>query len=141
MHVASKVLAAGATFRLEPPKSTMIKLKVPVIAVVAVRTGCGKSAVSLQICEELRKRGINCVAVREPMPYGDLEKQVCMRMATYEDLANCTIEEREEYEQYVGRGLVIYSGVDYNVIGQAIAKDPSVDAVLFDGGNNEVRKQ
>jgi predicted GTPase len=140
MHVASMVLAAGSTFKLLPPKATMINAKVPVIAVTAVRTGVGKSAVSLRVMSELKERGIKAVAVREPMPYGDLLEQRCMKFETAADLQKhgCTVEEREEYEQYVENGMTIFSGVHYETIADTIAADSSVQAIVFDGGNNEI---
>jgi len=138
MHKASIALAAGANFELVSPMNTMIKSTKPIISVCAVRTGCGKSQTSRKVVQLLKNMGYRVVAVREPMPYGDLEKQVCMRFATHEDLDKheCTIEEREEYEQYVDRGFVIYSGVDYEVILREAEKE--ADVIVWDGGNNEV---
>ncbi|MFC2174569.1 cyclic 2,3-diphosphoglycerate synthase [archaeon] len=138
MHKASRALSAGADFRLIGPSTTMIKASKPVIAVTAVRTGCGKSQTSRKVVELLKKRGYKVVAIREPMPYGDLVEQTVMRFATYEDLDkyNCTIEEREEYEPYIERGLVIYSGVDYEQILEHAEEE--ADVIVFDGGNNEV---
>lgn len=139
MRLASQCLAAGAEFRLLPPARTMIRSRLPVIAVTAVRTGCGKSQMSLRVMLELQRRGIRAVAVREPMPYGDLVAQRCMKFQSEADLKRfkCTIEEREEYEQYVDRGLTIYSGVDYETIAEAIEQSDA-QCIVFDGGNNEV---
>ncbi|MHC1590756.1 MAG: GTPase, partial [Candidatus Helarchaeales archaeon] len=112
MHRASRALAAGANFTLISWSNTMIKSKKPVIAICAVRTGCGKSQVSRTVYRYLKSKGYKVVAIREPMPYGDLVKEVVMRIASHDDLDryNCTIEEREEYEPYIEEGLVIYAG-------------------------------
>lgn len=138
MHKGSIALAAGANFWTVSPHQTMIKATKPVVGVVAVRTGCGKSQTSTKVVEILKGMGKRVVAVREPMPYGDLAKQTCMRFATWEDLDKykCTVEEREEYEQYVEKGLVIYSGVDYEVVLREAEKE--ADIIVWDGGNNEV---
>jgi len=138
MNLASVVLSAGANFELISPKNLMIKSKKPVIAVTAVRTGCGKSQLSKYIMDYLKSKGVKAVAVREPMPYGDLEKEVVMRFETYEDLDkyNCTIEEREEYEQYIEKKLIVYSGVDYEKILKQAEKEAEV--IIWDGGNNEI---
>ncbi len=138
MHKASRALSAGATFRLIGPNHTMIKANKPLISITAVRTGCGKSQTSRKVVEILKNRGYKVVAIREPMPYGDLVEQTSMRFASYEDLDKnkCTIEEREEYEPYIERGLVIYSGVDYEKILEQAEKE--ADVIVFDGGNNEV---
>ncbi|MEW6295133.1 MAG: GTPase [Candidatus Diapherotrites archaeon] len=138
MHKASQALAAGANFVLLGAKAIMIKSKKPVIAVCAVRTGCGKSQTSRRICEILKKLGKKTVAIREPMPYGDLRKQVSIRFASYKDLEenNCTIEEREEYEPYIEEGFVIYAGVDYKKILRSAEKEAQV--IVWDGGNNEL---
>ena len=138
MHLASRALASGADFKIIGVKNAMLKSKKPVIAVCAVRTGCGKSQTSQKVCQILHEMGIKFVAVREPMPYGDLVEQTCMRMATYDDLDEhkCTIEEREEYEAYVERGFVIYTGVDYGVILKEAEKE--ADVIVWDGGNNEI---
>ena len=115
MHKASRVLKAGANYTLVSGKFTQIKAKKPVVAICAVRTGCGKSQVSRATYRYLQSKGYKVVAIREPMPYGDLIEQNVMRFEKYEDLDkyNCTIEEREEYEPYIEQGLVIFSGVDY----------------------------
>ena len=140
MGVSAIVNAAGANFSLLGPKNTMIKSTKPVIAVCATRTGCGKSQTSRRIIEILMAKGLKVVAVRHPMPYGDLVKQKVQRFATVEDLKKheCTIEEMEEYEPHVVRGNVIYAGVDYEAIVRAAEKDPDgCDIILWDGGNND----
>ena len=138
MHLASRALAAGADFKIIGIKKAMIKSKKPIIAICAVRTGCGKSQTSQKVCQILNDMRIKFVAIREPMPYGDLVEQISMRMATYEDLNihKCTIEEREEYEAYVEKGFVIYTGVDYSVILREAEKE--ADVIVWDGGNNEI---
>ncbi len=140
MSVSAIVNAAGANFILLGPNDTMIKSTKPLIAVGAVRTGCGKSQTSRKIIEYLMKLGIKVVAIRHPMPYGDLVAQKVQRFATVEDLHKhkCTIEEMEEYEPHVVRGNVIYAGVDYEAILRAAENDPDgCDVVLWDGGNND----
>ena len=140
MGVGAKVNAAGADFTLLGYKSTMIKSTKPVIAVGAVRTGSGKSQTSRRIVEVLMAHGLKVIAVRHPMPYGDLEAQKVQRFATIDDLTKhkCTIEEMEEYEPYIARGNVIYAGVDYEAILRAVENDPDgCDVVLWDGGNND----
>jgi predicted GTPase len=126
MHKASRALSAGANYRLISGRFTQIKANKPVIAVCAVRTGCGKSQVSRAVYRYLNEKGIKVVAIREPMPYGDLIQQNVMRFETYDDLDkyDCTIEEREEYEPYIRQGLVIYSGVDYEKIVREGRKKP-----------------
>ena len=138
MHKASRVLAAGANYRLISGKFTQIKSNKPVIGICAVRTGCGKSQVSRATYRYLNSKGYKVVAIREPMPYGDLIQQNVMRFEKYEDLDKykCTIEEREEYEPYIEQGLVIYSGVDYEKIIREAEKE--ADVIVFDGGNNEI---
>ena len=138
MHKASRALAAGANYRLISGKFTQIKANKPVVAICAVRTGCGKSQVSRATYRYLKSKGYRVVAIREPMPYGDLIKQNVMRFEKYEDLDkyDCTIEEREEYEPYIEQGLVIYSGVDYEKIIREAEKE--ADVIIFDGGNNEI---
>ncbi|MEM4232580.1 MAG: cyclic 2,3-diphosphoglycerate synthase [Thermoplasmata archaeon] len=137
MHKASIVNAAGADFRLMGPNQTALKAKVPVIAVCAVRTGSGKSQTTRAIASILRAKGRRVVAVRHPMPYGDLEKQAVQRFATYADLDKyeCTIEEREEYEPHIDKGIVVYAGVDYGKILKQAEKE--ADVILWDGGNND----
>ena len=140
MALGAKVNAAGADFTLLGPKNTMVKSTKPVIAVGAVRTGCGKSQTSCRVIEVLMGFGLRVIAVRHPMPYGDLEKQKVQRFASLDDLKkhNCTIEEMEEYEPHVARGNVIYAGVDYEAILRAAEKDPAgCDVILWDGGNND----
>jgi predicted GTPase len=138
MHKASIVLANGADFQLMGPKTTMLKAKVPVISVGAVRTGSGKSQTSRQIAKILKSKGLKVVVVRHPMPYGDLTKQVCQRFASYEDLDryNCTVEEREEYEPHIENGVVVYAGVDYEKILKEAEKEAEI--IVWDGGNNDV---
>jgi len=140
MAVSAIVNAAGADFTLLGPKSTSIKSTKPVISVCAVRTGSGKSQTSRKIIELLMAKGLKVVAVRHPMPYGDLVAQRVQRFATVEDLKKhrCTIEEMEEYEPHVVRGNVIYAGVDYEEILRAAEKDPNgCDVIIWDGGNND----
>ena len=137
MTKASIVNAAGVSFRLLGAAETQVKSKKPLIAVLAVRTGSGKSQTSRKIVEVLTKAGKKVVAIRHPMPYGDLVKQKVQRFATYADLKKhkCTIEEIEEYEPHVARGGVIYSGVDYEAILREAEKE--ADVILWDGGNND----
>lgn len=140
MAMSARVNAAGANFILLGPKDTMIKSTKPVIAIGAVRTGCGKSQTSRRVIELLMAKGLKVVAIRHPMPYGDLVKQKVQRFATIADLHKhkCTIEEMEEYEPHVVRGNVIYAGVDYEAIVRAAEKDPDgCDVILWDGGNND----
>lgn len=140
MNISAIVNAAGANFELLGTKDTMVKSSKPVIAVGAVRTGCGKSQTSRRIIELLMAKGLKVVAIRHPMPYGDLVEQKVQRFATVDDLAKhkCTIEEMEEYEPHVVRGNVIYAGVDYEAIVRAAEKDPDgCDVILWDGGNND----
>jgi len=138
MHKASIALANGADFRLMGPKTTMLKAKVPVISVGAVRTGSGKSQTSRQVAKILKSKGLNVVVIRHPMPYGDLRKQVCQRFASYEDLDKyeCTIEEREEYEPHIDNGIIVYAGVDYEKILREAEKE--ADIIVWDGGNNDI---
>ena len=138
MHKASQVLAAGADFHLMCARSTQIKSSKPVVSVCAARTGSGKSQTTRRVAELLTARGYKVAAIRHPMPYGDLVKQAVQRFANYKDLAthNCTIEEREEYEPHIDRGIVVYAGVDYErILRQAEAE---VDVILWDGGNNDL---
>jgi len=138
MHKASTALASGADFRLMGPSTTMVKAKVPVVSVCAVRTGSGKSQTSRKVARTLKKLGFQVVVIRHPMPYGNLTKQVCERFATYEDLDryDCTIEEREEYEPHIDTGIVVYAGVDYEKILHEAEKE--ADIVVWDGGNNDI---
>ncbi|MDM8002589.1 MAG: cyclic 2,3-diphosphoglycerate synthase [Bacteroidota bacterium] len=140
MSMSAIVNAAGANFMLLGWQETMVKSTKPVIAVGAIRTGCGKSQTSRRVIELLMKKGLKVVAVRHPMPYGDLMEQKVQRFAKVEDLEKhkCTVEEMEEYEPHVVRGNVIYAGVDYEAILRAAENDPSgCDVVLWDGGNND----
>ena len=137
MHLASRALAAGADFTLLGPQRTMIAAGVPVIAVSAVRTGCGKSPVSRWLSRELRRRGLRAAVVRHPMPYGDLARQGVQRFETRADLerAACTVEEREEYEPHLAAGNIVYAGVDYVSIIEQAGRES--DLILWDGGNND----
>ena len=140
MNISAIVNAAGANFVLLGPADTMVESTKPVIAVGAVRTGCGKSQTSRKVIEYLMAKGLKVIAIRHPMPYGDLVEQKVQRFATIEDLAKhkCTIEEMEEYEPHVVRGNVIYAGVDYEAILRAAEQDPDgCDVILWDGGNND----
>ena len=137
MHRASVALAAGADFVLLGPEHTMLQAKVPVIAICAVRTGCGKSQTTRWVSQWLMQSDLKAVVVRHPMPYGDLEKQAVQRFATIGDLdaADCTIEEREDYRPHLEAGNTVYAGVDYGeVVAQAEAE---ADIILWDGGNND----
>jgi len=137
MHKASEVLSAGANFVLLGPRATMLKSKVPVVSVCAVRTGCGKSQTSRRVSKILMSKGRKLVVIRHPMPYGNLSEQRVQRFATYEDLDRykCTIEEREEYEPHIRNGAVVYAGVDYEAILREAEKE--ADVILWDGGNND----
>jgi predicted GTPase len=138
MHRASMVLAYGADFRLMGPSTTMLKAKVPVVSVCAVRTGAGKSQTSRKVCGILRGRGYSVVVVRHPMPYGDLRRQALQRFASSEDLdkCECTIEELEEYELHIKNGIIVYAGVDYEKILREAEKE--ADVIVWDGGNNDL---
>ena len=138
MTKASIVNAAGISFRLLGAGETMLKSSKPVIAVLAVRTGCGKSQTSRKIVKLLREKGKKVVAIRHPMPYGDLVKQKVQRYASIEDLKkyDCTIEEIEEYEPHIALGGIIYAGVDYEAILREAEKE--ADIILWDGGNNDI---
>ncbi|MBO9371158.1 MAG: GTPase [Chloroflexi bacterium] len=138
MHKASQALVAGADFRLMGTGSTMLTSRKLVVAICAVRTGSGKSQTTRHVCDVLRQMGHRVVVVRHPMPYGDLTAQAIQRFATYEDLDRhrCTIEEREEYEPHIERGVVVYAGVDYErILRQA---EEEADIVVWDGGNNDL---
>ncbi|MBI5580389.1 MAG: GTPase [Deltaproteobacteria bacterium] len=140
MNVAAVVQAAGANFVLPGPKDTMLKSRKPVISVGAVRTGCGKSQTSRRVIEILMAQGLKVVAVRHPMPYGELAAQKVQRFARISDFSKhkCTVEEMEEYEPHVARGNVIYAGVDYEAILRSAENDPQgCDVILWDGGNND----
>lgn len=138
MHKASQVIAAGADYRIMGPRATQIASKKPVISICAVRTGCGKSQTTRRITDILQEMGHRVVAIRHPMPYGDLRKQVWQRFADYDDLDKheCTIEEREEYEPHIDRGVVVYAGVDYGEILKRAEEE--ADVILWDGGNNDL---
>ena len=137
MRKGAAVLAAGADFRLIGPHATMLKSQKPVISVCAVRTGCGKSGLSRLICTILIKEGLKPVVVRHPMPYGELEAQAVQRFQTMDDLKRhrCTIEEREEYEPHIQRGVVVFAGVDYQRVLEAAEEEG--DVIIWDGGNND----
>ena len=140
MALSAKVNSAGADFKLMGPKHTSLKSKKPVISVCAVRTGSGKSQSSRKVIEHLLDLGLKVVAIRHPMPYGDLVAQKVQRYADLADLDkyDCTIEEMEEYEPHIDRGNIIYSGVDYQAILDAAENDPDgCDLILWDGGNND----
>ncbi|UCD63593.1 MAG: GTPase [Candidatus Zixiibacteriota bacterium] len=138
MERAAYVMTAGARFSVESGDATMVRSKKPVVAVCAVRTGCGKSQTTRKVAEVLQSMGKKVVAIRHPMPYGDLAKQACQRFATLADLDKnkCTIEEREEYEPHINRGIVVYAGVDYEMIVRQAEKE--ADIILWDGGNNDM---
>jgi len=138
MDKAAYVMSCGARFSLEGGDPTMVKSKKPVISVCAVRTGCGKSQTTRRVAEILIAMGLKVVAIRHPMPYGDLAKQACQRFATLADLKKhkCTIEEMEEYEPHINRGVIVYAGVDYEMIMREAEKE--ADVILWDGGNNDM---
>jgi len=138
MERSAYVNAAGARFALEGGEPTMIKSTKPVISVCAVRTGCGKSQTTRKVADVLQSLGKKVVAIRHPMPYGDLAKQACQRFAKLSDLDKhkCTIEEREEYEPHIRNGVVVYAGVDYEMIVREAEKE--ADIILWDGGNNDM---
>lgn len=137
MHLASRVVAVGADFKLLAAERTQLAAEVPVVSICAVRTGCGKSPVSRRIAAELRNQGWHPVVVRHPMPYGDLAAQRAQRFASLADLDRheCTIEEREEYEPHIVEGTTVYAGVDYHDILRQAEKEG--DVILWDGGNND----
>ncbi|MGD1059966.1 MAG: cyclic 2,3-diphosphoglycerate synthase [Methanomassiliicoccales archaeon] len=137
MHKASMILAEGSDFRLMGNPRIVLQAKVPVISVCAVRTGSGKSPTTRKVCAILQKMGLRVVAIRHPMPYGDLKEQIAERFATYEDLDRykTTIEEREEYEPLIDNGIIVYAGVDYGKILEMAEKE--ADILVWDGGNND----
>jgi predicted GTPase len=137
MHIGSRALAAGASFRLLSPRETMLTSSKPVVAVCAVRTGSGKSQTTRYVAALLRDAGKRVAVLRHPMPYGDLAKQAVQRFASYEDLdaADCTIEEREEYEPHLNEGNLVFAGIDYAAILDSAEKE--ADVILWDGGNND----
>ena len=137
MHLASRALACGADFTLLGPSRTMLRSRLPVIAVSAVRTGCGKSQTARYLSQRLRGLALRCAVIRHPMPYGDLERERVQRFATLQDLheAHCTLEEREEYEPHLAAGNLVYAGVDYAAILERAEQE--ADVILWDGGNND----
>ena len=137
MHVASRALAAGASFRLLAPQETMLHATKPVVAVCAVRTGSGKSQTTRHVAALLREAGHRVAVIRHPMPYGDLAAQAVQRFARYEDLeaAHATIEEREEYEPHLAEGNVVFAGVDYAAV--VARAEAEADVIVWDGGNND----
>lgn len=138
MHKASEVLATGADFRLMGADTTMLESSKPLVSVCAVRTGSGKSQTTRHVCDLLQEKEKQVVVIRHPMPYGDLTAQAVQRFATYDDLDrhNCTIEEREEYEPHIDRGLVVYAGVDYDAILRQAEQEAEI--IVWDGGNNDL---
>ena len=138
MSKSSMVNAAGADFKVMGPKNTMIKSTKPVVSICAVRTGCGKSQTTRRVSRILQEMGKKVVAIRHPMPYGDLAAQKVQRYASLDDLDKhkCTIEEREEYEPHIVSGTIIYAGVDYEAILREAEKE--ADVILWDGGNNDL---
>jgi predicted GTPase len=137
MHVASRALAAGASFRLLSPHDTALTSSKPVAAICAVRTGSGKSQTTRRVAQLLRDDGKRVAVLRHPMPYGDLTKQIVQRFERYEDLeaADCTIEEREEYEPHLAEGNLVFAGIDYAAILEAAEQE--ADVIVWDGGNND----
>jgi len=138
MHIGSRALAAGADFMLLGPRSTMLPAEVPVVAIAAVRTGAGKSQTTRAVTRILKAAGKKVAAIRHPMPYGRLEEQIMQRFETFQDLidADCTIEEREEYEPHLAQGSIVFAGIDYGEILERAQKE--VDIVVWDGGNNDL---
>ncbi|MBZ0173174.1 MAG: hypothetical protein K8E66_12390, partial [Phycisphaerales bacterium] len=136
-HISSRVLTAGADFRIQGTRDTMIESPVPIVAVTAVRTGCGKSPTTRYLIKAIKESGRKVAVIRHPMPYGDLARQAVQRFETYADLDKheCTFEEREEYESHVDEGNILYAGVDYGAILDQAAKE--ADVVFWDGGNND----
>ena len=137
MHQAAVVNAAGTNFTLLSATNTMLPSHKPVVSVCAVRTGCGKSQTTRQVCRIMIEQGKKVVAIRHPMPYGDLAEQAVQRFAQYEDFAQhkCTIEEMEEYEPLVDQGIIVYAGVDYGAILKQAEQE--ADVIIWDGGNND----
>jgi predicted GTPase len=137
MNLESRIQASGADFTLLSAASTMLPARVPVVSVCAVRTGSGKSQTTRRVCEVLQEMGRKVVAVRHPMPYGDLVAQRVQRFASLEDMdrAGCTIEEREEYEPHIAKGIVVYAGVDYQAILEQAQEEAEI--LVWDGGNND----
>ena len=137
MHAAARAQAAGCDFHLPGPEATQLRSRRPVVAVCAVRTGCGKSQITRHLSRHFAGRGVRVAAVRHPMPYGDLARQAIQRFACSADLdsADCTIEEREEYEPHIAAGSVVFAGVDYAAI--LARAEAEADLILWDGGNND----
>jgi predicted GTPase len=137
MHIGSRALAAGASYRLISPRETMLPSSKPSVAICAVRTGSGKSQTTRRVAELLRAAGKKVAVLRHPMPYGDLVKQAVQRFERYEDLeaADATIEEREEYEPHLAEGNLVFAGIDYEKILRAAEQE--ADVILWDGGNND----
>jgi len=138
MSIGAVVNACGADFKMLGIEKTMLKSTKPIVSVCAIRTGCGKSQSTRKVCKVLQGFGLKVVAIRHPMPYGDLTKQICQRFARLSDLDKhkCTIEEREEYEPHINNGVIVYAGVDYGVILREAEKE--ADVIVWDGGNNDV---
>lgn len=138
MHLASRALAAGADFSLLGPRSTMVRAELPVVAIAAVRTGAGKSQTTRAVTRILKAAGKKVAVIRHPMPYGRLEEQVAQRFETLDDLvaADCTIEEREEYEPHLAQGSIVFAGIDYEEILRRAQQE--VDVIVWDGGNNDL---
>ena len=138
MHLGSRAMAAGADYTLLGPRSTMLRAKLPVVAVCAVRTGSGKSQTTRAVTRALKAANKTVAVVRHPMPYGHLVDQVAQRFETFDDLTahDCTIEEREEYEPHLAQGSIVYAGIDYGRILEMAQED--VDIVVWDGGNNDL---
>lgn len=138
MHIASRAIALGADFRLLGPQQTMLHSTKPVVSICAVRTGCGKSPMTRFIARVFHQQGLRVAVVRHPMPYGDLARQAVQRFANLEDLAvaNCTVEEREEYEPHIVAGDLVFAGVDYERILRLA--EAEADVILWDGGNNDL---
>lgn len=138
MHAASTALALGADFRLMGPKTTMIEASVPVVSICATRTGSGKSQTTRRVARILEAAGKKIAVVRHPMPYGDLTSQIVQRFASFDDLAraDCTIEEREEYEPHIRESRLVFAGIDYGAILEQAEKEAEV--VVWDGGNNDM---
>jgi predicted GTPase len=137
MHIGSRALAAGADYRLMGPRSTELRSEKPVVAICAVRTGSGKSQTTRHVAHVLREAGLRVAVLRHPMPYGDIGRQAVQRFERYEDLdaADCTIEEREEFEPHIAEGNLVFAGVDYGAI---LAKaEEEADVIVWDGGNND----
>src|ERR671930_136051 len=137
MHIGSRALAAGASYRLISPRETMLTSSKPVVAICAVRTGSGKSQTTRHVARILREAGKRVAVLRHPMPYGDLTKQAVQRFERYEDLdaADATIEEREEYEPHLAEGNLVFAGIDYERILRAAERE--ADVIIWDGGNND----